>query len=452
MRQFKMLVGFALAVLYVVSAAFGQRLDPDYAEVYRRGDYVESFGQGPRSDGEQSYLQAMAKPADDSHKWFITIITAQNCGPCKKLLADWQTAPELLAFARFRDQKNSWAHLNVYAAEDETQAWRWTNIKVTSYPTIIIQPPVSGQYGDASTVVLQKAGYNGKPAELAKQMGDQIRTYIAKPHNPSPNVRGAQSSTRYPYFEPNPQGGAKELAPWKGPPPFTPPPKVNPVSPLSPLGPDLNIPDFVNPDKPAVPAPPATPTPSVDDKPVATVVIDGLEAEAVITDTRFQKVLKALRQRHKNLTVEYSELSKNKDKFPTLTKNDLPAIVVSEGGVVREAFTNLLLPLMQEVVAPPSAAEESEGGPIRRAVSKLLQPWLSELPTPSEIAWYVSVFKGLTTYGPWAAGLGGVGLVGFYVARRYRKQQGLPMLVSDDQLEIVKNKILELISKPKTPS
>ena len=76
----------------------------------------------------------------------------------------------LRAFANPDDPKESWAHYRVYRSDDTTQSWRWKNLRISGYPTILIQPPRNRQFGDPSTVVMQCAGYEGDAKQLSGAM------------------------------------------------------------------------------------------------------------------------------------------------------------------------------------------------------------------------------------------------------------------------------------------
>ena len=158
----------------------GQSLEVNQAEILRLGDMVQ------RVDGlrhgqavEDALVEAMQPPADDADKWFISVIVTKSCVPCQRLKADWATSPSLLALADPNDPNRSWAHYNLYYHEDKSQAWRWEDIAITAYPTILVQPPRSEAYGDPATVVYQGT-YDGNSRALASDMAQAIRRYVAK--------------------------------------------------------------------------------------------------------------------------------------------------------------------------------------------------------------------------------------------------------------------------------
>lgn len=176
---------FVLAGLLAWPAALPAQDDgknvPDVAtlEVQRRGNLVERLGTKAGNSVAAEFIAAMAPPADDSHKWFISLVVKDGCAPCAKLKADMETAPPLRAFVNPQDHTKSWAHYNVFRWEDATQQWRWRGITVRGLPTLLIQPPRNGQYGDCKSVVWQKTGYDGDPEKLAQDLRRAIYQYVA---------------------------------------------------------------------------------------------------------------------------------------------------------------------------------------------------------------------------------------------------------------------------------
>lgn len=195
----------------------------DQAEVMRLGDTVQHVGE--HTFGEEhadAFIDAMSPPQSDADKWFISVISMRGCAACEKLKRDWATNEWLLALANPNDPAKSWAHFNIYDKDDQSQAFRWERIKVTAYPTIIVQPPRTGQYGDPSTVVFQGV-YQGDPERLARNISSAIRRYIARlqtprrtvglglygqssadpPWTPAPRVTPAPPSpNQFPLFDP----------------------------------------------------------------------------------------------------------------------------------------------------------------------------------------------------------------------------------------------------------
>lgn len=156
----------------------------DQSEILRMGDMVQHIdGRAHGQSDVDTFVKAMQPPADDSDKWFISVVGSEGCGACQKLKKDWASDPSLLALANPDNPKESWAHFNWYYKEDKSQDWRFKNIKITEYPTVIVQPPRDGRYGKGSTVVYQAAGYDGNAQKLAKDIVASVRMYISKLDN-----------------------------------------------------------------------------------------------------------------------------------------------------------------------------------------------------------------------------------------------------------------------------
>lgn len=149
-------------------------------EIARLGDGVQEIGIGHQGAASLWMAAIAAPPPDDSHKWYITVITKRNCVYCQRLLEDFARDPNLRAFADPREYEQSWAHFNVFSADDATQTWRWAKIRVEAYPTLILQPPLNRKFGDSKTVVLQKTGYDGDPTKLAEEIRQAIKYYVAR--------------------------------------------------------------------------------------------------------------------------------------------------------------------------------------------------------------------------------------------------------------------------------
>ena len=167
-----------VASLIIIGACCGATLDGvDVGEVYRRGDSVEYIN-GYQSEPSPA-IEAMAPPASDVDKWFVSVLTAPGCSGCKTLLKEWETNDWLLSIADPNDAQKSWAHFNVYDKSDRSQAFRFTTLKVTTYPTVIVQPPRTGKYGEPSTVVYQGV-YTGDSRKLAEAINSAIRLYVER--------------------------------------------------------------------------------------------------------------------------------------------------------------------------------------------------------------------------------------------------------------------------------
>jgi hypothetical protein len=329
--RFTLLMGY---VLYLIPPAiYAQAYSPevDAAAVIRRGNHVEhvnGYQDAPESD--LTFGEITAPPADDSHKWFISVYTISNCGPCAKLKADWETSEYLRAFAKPKDQAGSWAHLNFYNAEDDTQNFRLKNLKIKGYPCILVQPPRSRAYGDPATVVLQKTGYKSDK-ELAAQITAAIKAYAKKL-----DEKPRQSSVR-----PASTGGFGQMG---GPPPFnvpspnSPVPTPNTTPPLVVPGPlDPDIQPTPTPAPPDAPAPPAkTPESVMVQRPESISVVVDSEAISASEDKRYgvRKLLALLKLRHPAIEPRVITTEQAKAEFPMLDTSKSQVIMTGLGGKI----------------------------------------------------------------------------------------------------------------------
>ncbi len=159
----------------------------DVAEVLRRGDHMTRAGRGPMGSSERTIGDAVSPPADDSHKWFVSIIVERGSKESEALLYDLKHSPDLRAWANPEEARDSWSHVTIYVKGDESQDWRWKNLKVDRYPVMILQPPAklvdeknpkSWEWGDPSTVVWQWDGYDATAPERAKLRADALRKVL----------------------------------------------------------------------------------------------------------------------------------------------------------------------------------------------------------------------------------------------------------------------------------
>lgn len=150
------------------------------AEIARRGPLVERVsGIQSADDPRGAVALAMQPPPDDSRKWLLTLVTTRGCSWCEQMRRDFETDAKLKSWIDTKDYSKSWAHWQVVQIEDQSQAWRWNNFKPTSFPTLIVQPPVNGSWGDPHTIVFARQGYQ-KPSELDAAIRQAIQLYAAK--------------------------------------------------------------------------------------------------------------------------------------------------------------------------------------------------------------------------------------------------------------------------------
>ena len=153
----------------------------DVQQVLRLGDCVQHCDGLHRAapNGTESFVELMsAVPPDDLHKWVVSVVG--DGGPESRILREqWKTEPHLLALADPGESKNSWAHINFYDSRDGSQQFRFENVQFTHFPTVIVQPPRSKEYGDPSTVVYQSS-YSGDPHHLSTNISQAIQFYVSK--------------------------------------------------------------------------------------------------------------------------------------------------------------------------------------------------------------------------------------------------------------------------------
>jgi len=227
----KIWIAVAAAVgLLIAIVAIARSDEVDRDAVLRCGDMVQHIS-GYGQSATDRFVEAMAPPKDDSGKWYISVIGSSRSQTCARLKDDWARDANLLAIANPGDPSRSWAHWHYYHYGDKSQAWRFEKVKITHIPTVIVQPPRDGSYGDPSTVVCQLVGYNGDAASLAAKIRGSIRAYVAKLKTVQPPATNTGRLT----------------------PPWTPAPKVDPPldeeddsAPVHRIFPDIDIPSDID--------------------------------------------------------------------------------------------------------------------------------------------------------------------------------------------------------------
>jgi len=170
----------ACAVLSVV--AVGDKDVPWRAQsdIARRGALVEPVsGIEDAANPLSAIALAMQPPEDDSYKWLFTLVATKNCQWCEQARRDFDNDPKLAAWVNTKDYAKSWAHWQVVQIEDKSQEWRWKDFRPTSFPTLIVQPPVNGSWGDSHTIVFAHQGYL-KPVDMDAAIRKAIQQYAAK--------------------------------------------------------------------------------------------------------------------------------------------------------------------------------------------------------------------------------------------------------------------------------
>lgn len=368
---------YALVFAIVWCLLFGQPIraqtpEVDAAEVKRLGNHVQYVdGQSHRAGDE--YTEVMGPPADDNHKWFISILGKKGCAACARLKADLKRDEHLRALIQVADgddthsdNKTTWAHYTYYLADDASQAFRWEKLKITGYPTIIVQPPLNKKYGPPSDVVCQITGYDGDGKKLATAIAASIKAYLAK------QSERRQIGYRSELFQasvvrdqgepPQPPAAEYRVQPvhlqngWGQigiDPPWTPAPKVDPTPAPGPdnvLPPIFNFPPLIGPKpdekKPDEPKP--TDIPKV---PEISVIVDGT-ALSSDDNARLQPVIDRLKRERPGLVARIIDFRQAKS-YP-VKQSELPAIVVTADGEVQEKLTAKLFPIFNAPAATPA--------------------------------------------------------------------------------------------------
>jgi hypothetical protein len=126
---------------------------------------------------------AESDTVDASEKWFITVLVRRDCRICDRMVSDFAQHPHLRPLVNALDHQQSWANFNVCHMDDPTQAARFkhpnSDLTIKGYPTLLVQPPTSGKYGSAQTIVLQKTGYDGNASKFADQLMKSIVRYAS---------------------------------------------------------------------------------------------------------------------------------------------------------------------------------------------------------------------------------------------------------------------------------
>jgi hypothetical protein len=175
-------------------------------EAIRRGQMVQELGTVTATE-QDAIADALAPPEDDSHKWYLTVVTMENCKPCEALKRDFLQSMALKAWVNVDEPAKSNMHYQVRRLEDVTQkdwlAGLKTEIDKGGLPLIVIQPPRNGEYGPNRVVVTVLHGYDGNPDKLSERMRAAITAYVREmnkrgliKHVGENSVRDTKKSTR----------------------------------------------------------------------------------------------------------------------------------------------------------------------------------------------------------------------------------------------------------------
>lgn len=221
-----LLVALAMASACVVS--WGQDKNvPQKAlwEIQRRGNLVEVIDGNHRADAATVKAAMMGIPADDSNKFQLTIVVAadKTCGPCEQLKKDLASpTPALAKFLEMekrpdgllQSSDNSYLHVSLVPYTTAFRPEHFANIKITTLPTLILQPSLDGKKGDPTIVINQRGG-RLPPDELAKWIGSSLDAYVNSTFakNGFQEAGGPPAPFPFPSPQPGPNGPTFDLVP-----------------------------------------------------------------------------------------------------------------------------------------------------------------------------------------------------------------------------------------------
>ncbi len=206
-------------------------------EIIRRGRMVQETG--TVAAGPVDYIaDALSPPEDDSHKWYLSVVTMQGCKACERLKYDFIHNKTLQAWVNVNDPAKSTLHYQVRRVEDVSQkdwlAGIMPQLKKGGFPAIVLQPPRNGEYGPNKTVVAVIHGYDGDAEALTTKLRDSLVAYVHSlqrrgevVHRGENTLRRGHSSSK--LSGGNRQEGGEDLT--AGPPPFIPDSRVDPFQP-----------------------------------------------------------------------------------------------------------------------------------------------------------------------------------------------------------------------------
>lgn len=185
MKSFLLIVA-ALVVMTIRCHAQTPRDVPDVAshEIARRGSHVEETG----TIRSGLMAAALAPPADDSGKWFLTLVVQPNHLPSDAMRSTFDRDPEMRRWVDTANPQQSFMHYQLRSVTDTKQR-DWLEpvmgtIRTNGLPLVILQPPRNGQFGKSATIVKTIHGQmTGK--ELSDKLREAVLTYVQTIEKPA---------------------------------------------------------------------------------------------------------------------------------------------------------------------------------------------------------------------------------------------------------------------------
>ncbi len=435
-------------------------MEVDENEIKRWGNIVQRVGPGVWSDpGINAFGAAMGTPTSERHKWFISIVV-DDSPESVRLVKDFLSNADLRVWANPIEPKQSWSHYRVYKITDKSQSFRFKNLSLQGFPTLLIQPPLNKEYGDPHSVVGQILCRDGDCKKLSKNIRASIGVYIKAQQSKGtprqgPNRRPAKkpaSKKQSPEWSkpkakpkssrgswgqldaPIPEGAFAQ-DPVERRRPFQPGPA--PFDTDGPIRPNVrpNLPNVT----PVQVLPPSNEPDEIDeedskyaDGPEAIVISDAAIGISEANNGRIRSLIRGLRlKRFKDLRVRYIDLEDAKRKGIPVDSEDLPTVVLTNRRRILDKISGALLP---NVETEPRAA-----------------------PTVSDLPWNALVSL-LFGGGGIVAGIQ-LAFFGLRWFRRRRRSQGKQPILSDTAFEsllttagpFLENLIEKLITKTSKP-
>jgi hypothetical protein len=248
MRTSLIVVGACLCAISALAALDRDVPDAARREIARRGYLVQKVSEDLGEGEADALAEAFAVPADDSHKFALTILYgAYRNAQLDALKRDLLGSKELEPWVHCKDRGRgsydveSTVESHLHCRFDQHKSpfipEHWAGLKVLGYPTLILQPPRNGDWGEPATVINQKTGYEGDPAKLAQWLRASVGKY-ALAYSRKPEYHAARANLVHHEGHRDDRGDVERD---KIPPPFPVPAKDLPVgpSPPSPFPPDL---------------------------------------------------------------------------------------------------------------------------------------------------------------------------------------------------------------------
>jgi hypothetical protein len=154
-------------------------------------------------------------PDDDSGKWQVLLFTQPNCPPCVALKRAFAEHPGLKALASA--DGSGWATLNIYDSASPSQAYRFKDYEITSFPTVVITTPVASKQFPYIQIARYES-YGGDAEDFASTAAEAITRFAAK-YPPRevvaqlPADQASSNSNAYPMYQPGyPPNGHDKLS------------------------------------------------------------------------------------------------------------------------------------------------------------------------------------------------------------------------------------------------